>query len=144
MSVFASTISYSLISLCRKSVGLSFPQKRLNLDANTRICFRSSGLINQEVFKELYPTLSTGYSIRKQLQIRIHNDFLRSSKRISYTSVLNPHLYLSIPCYFLTLLSSSSSICGDTMLSTNSDILMTEFQLHRLYHSHSHHYIISA
>ena len=50
--------------------GSDFSAKILHLDANIRICFMSSGLINQEALRELYPTLSTGYFIRKPLEIK--------------------------------------------------------------------------
>ena len=49
-------------------MGLNFPQI-LKLDAIIRICFMSSGLVNQEALRELYPTLCTGYFTRKPLEI---------------------------------------------------------------------------
>ena len=50
--------------------GFEFSAKILKLDANIRICFMSSGLINQEALRELYPTLSTGCFIKKPLEIK--------------------------------------------------------------------------
>ena len=45
--------------------GFDFCVKILELDANPRVCFMSSGLINQEALKEQYPSLSIGCFIRK-------------------------------------------------------------------------------
>ena len=50
--------------------GFEFSAKILKLDADFRICFMSSGLINQEALRELYPTLSTGCFIKKPLEIK--------------------------------------------------------------------------
>jgi DNA-binding response OmpR family regulator len=40
--------------------GFEFSAKILERDANPRICFMSSGQINQEALDEVYPTLSIG------------------------------------------------------------------------------------
>jgi hypothetical protein len=39
------------------------------LDVNVRICFMSSGQINQEALREQYPTLSMGCFITKPVTI---------------------------------------------------------------------------
>ncbi|CAN5178371.1 hypothetical protein BH18THE2_BH18THE2_14500 [soil metagenome] len=52
-----------------KMDGFEFSTKILELDVNIRICFMSSGLINQEALREQYPTLSSGCFIRKPLEI---------------------------------------------------------------------------
>ena len=49
--------------------GFEFSTKILECDANPRICFMSSGQINQEALKEVYPTLSIGCFIRKPVTI---------------------------------------------------------------------------
>jgi DNA-binding response OmpR family regulator len=48
-----------------KMNGFDFCVKILDLDANPRVCFISSGLINQEALREQYPSLSIGCFIRK-------------------------------------------------------------------------------
>jgi DNA-binding response OmpR family regulator len=53
-----------------KMDGFEFSTKILELDVNIRICFMSSGLINQEALREQYPTLSIGCFIKKPLEIR--------------------------------------------------------------------------
>ena len=50
--------------------GFEFSAKILERDANPRICFMSSGQINQEALKEVYPTLSTGCFIKKPIMGR--------------------------------------------------------------------------
>jgi DNA-binding response OmpR family regulator len=47
--------------------GFDFCMKTLELDANPRVCFMSSGLINQEALKEQYPSLSIGCFIMKPI-----------------------------------------------------------------------------
>ena len=53
-----------------KMDGFEFSTKILELDVNIRICFMSSGLINQEAIREQYPTLSIGCFIKKPLEIK--------------------------------------------------------------------------
>jgi response regulator RpfG family c-di-GMP phosphodiesterase len=50
--------------------GFEYSAKIFKLDANIRICFMSSGLINQKALRRLYPTLSTGCFIKKPLEIK--------------------------------------------------------------------------
>jgi DNA-binding response OmpR family regulator len=45
--------------------GFDFCVKALKIDANPRVCFMSSGLINQEALREQYPSLSIGCFINK-------------------------------------------------------------------------------
>ena len=49
--------------------GFGFSSKILELDVNVRICFMSSGQINQESLREQYPTLSIGCFLRKPVSI---------------------------------------------------------------------------
>jgi DNA-binding response OmpR family regulator len=49
--------------------GFNFCAKVLEIDINPRVCFMSSGLINQEALSELYPSLSFGCFIRKPVTI---------------------------------------------------------------------------
>jgi hypothetical protein len=48
-----------------------FSSKILELDVNVRICFISSGQINQEALREQYPTLSIGCFITKPVTIEL-------------------------------------------------------------------------
>jgi DNA-binding response OmpR family regulator len=52
-----------------KMNGFDFSIQILELDANPRVCFMSSGLINQDALKEQYPTLSIGCFIGKPISI---------------------------------------------------------------------------
>lgn len=52
-----------------KMNGFEFSVKALEIDVNPRICFMSSGLINQEALREQYPALSIGCFIRKPVSI---------------------------------------------------------------------------
>jgi DNA-binding response OmpR family regulator len=49
--------------------GFDFCTKILGLDINPRICFMSSGLINQEALREQHPSLSIGCFIKKPVTI---------------------------------------------------------------------------
>ena len=57
--------------------GFEFSAKILERDANPRIFFMSSGQINQEALKEVYPTLSIGCFIKKPIMAR---DLIRRIK----------------------------------------------------------------
>jgi DNA-binding response OmpR family regulator len=48
-----------------KMNGFELSVKILELDVNPRVCFMSSGLINQEALREQYPSLSIGCFIGK-------------------------------------------------------------------------------
>ena len=52
-----------------KMNGFEFSTKILELHVNVRICFMSSGLINQEALREQYSTLSIGCLIKKLITI---------------------------------------------------------------------------
>lgn len=52
-----------------KMNGFEFSTQILELDVNVRVCFMSSGLINQEALREQYPTLSIGCFIKKPVTI---------------------------------------------------------------------------
>jgi DNA-binding response OmpR family regulator len=52
-----------------KMNGFDFCAKVLEIDINPRVCFMSSGLINQEALREQYPSLSFGCFIRKPVTI---------------------------------------------------------------------------
>jgi DNA-binding response OmpR family regulator len=49
--------------------GFEFALKVMEVDANPRICFMSSGLINQEALREQYPLLSIGCFISKPVSM---------------------------------------------------------------------------
>ena len=50
-----------------KMNGFDFCVNILGVDINPRVCFMSSGLINQEALKEQYPSLSIGCFIKKPI-----------------------------------------------------------------------------
>jgi hypothetical protein len=52
-----------------KMNGFELSTKILELDVNPRICYMSSGQINQEALREQYPTLSIGCFIKKPVTI---------------------------------------------------------------------------
>jgi DNA-binding response OmpR family regulator len=52
-----------------KMNGFDFCIRALELDANPRVCFMSSGLINQEALREQYPSLSIGCFIKKPVSM---------------------------------------------------------------------------
>jgi DNA-binding response OmpR family regulator len=52
-----------------KMNGFDFCAKVLEIDINPRVCFMSSGLINQEALREQYPSLSFGCFIIKPVTI---------------------------------------------------------------------------
>ena len=52
-----------------KMNGFEFSSHILQVDLNVRLCFMSSGEINQEALREQYPTLSIGCFIRKPITI---------------------------------------------------------------------------
>lgn len=49
--------------------GFDFCLKALEMDANPRICFMSSGLINEQALREQYTSLSIGCFIKKPVTI---------------------------------------------------------------------------
>jgi DNA-binding response OmpR family regulator len=52
-----------------KMNGFDFCVKVLEVDIKPRVCFMSSGLINQEALREQYPSLSIGCFIQKPVTI---------------------------------------------------------------------------
>ena len=52
-----------------KMNGFEFSTKILEIDINPRICYMSSGLINQEALREQYPTLGVGCFIKKPVTV---------------------------------------------------------------------------
>jgi DNA-binding response OmpR family regulator len=50
-----------------KMNGFDFCVKVFEVDINPRVCFMSSGLINQEALQEQYPSLSFGCFIKKPI-----------------------------------------------------------------------------
>jgi DNA-binding response OmpR family regulator len=52
-----------------KMNGFDFCVKIFEMDVNPRVCFMSSGLINQEALREQYPSLSIGCFIKKPVTI---------------------------------------------------------------------------
>ena len=52
-----------------KMNGFDFCAKVLEVDINPRVCFMSSGLINQEALREVYPAISIGCFIKKPVSV---------------------------------------------------------------------------
>lgn len=49
--------------------GFELCQKILEIDINVKVCFMSSGEINREALREIYPAISLGCFIRKPVTI---------------------------------------------------------------------------
>jgi two-component SAPR family response regulator len=49
--------------------GFELSEKILTIDINVKVCFMSSGEINREALREIYPSLSVGCFIRKPVTI---------------------------------------------------------------------------
>ncbi len=49
--------------------GFKLCEKILAIDINVKVCFMSSGEINREALREIYPSISLGYFIRKPVAI---------------------------------------------------------------------------
>jgi DNA-binding response OmpR family regulator len=49
--------------------GLELCEKMLSIDINLRVCFMTSGEVNREAFREIYPALSLGCFIKKPVTI---------------------------------------------------------------------------
>ncbi|HEU4447770.1 MAG TPA: response regulator [Nitrososphaeraceae archaeon] len=52
-----------------KMNGFDFCVKAMEIDVNPRVCFMSSGFINQEALREQYPSLSIGCFIEKPVSM---------------------------------------------------------------------------
>ena len=50
--------------------GFEISTQILKIDPDPKICFMSSGQVNQEALKEVYPTLSIGCFIKKPISGR--------------------------------------------------------------------------
>jgi CheY-like chemotaxis protein len=50
--------------------GFEFSKGILERDINPRICYMSSGLMNQEALREQYPTLGVGCFIKKPITVK--------------------------------------------------------------------------
>jgi two-component SAPR family response regulator len=53
----------------RKMNGFEFSSHILQVDLNVKLCFMSSGEINQQALREQYPTLSIGCFIKNPVTI---------------------------------------------------------------------------
>ena len=49
--------------------GFELCEKILKIDINVKICFMSSGGVNREALREIYPTLSLGCFLKKPVTI---------------------------------------------------------------------------
>jgi DNA-binding response OmpR family regulator len=67
--------------------GFEFALKIMEVDANPRICYMSSGLINQEALREQYPLLSIGCFIRKP--VTMGNLIKRVRAELEYNRVIS-------------------------------------------------------
>src|SRR5215467_8494990 len=59
--------------------GFELCEKILAIDINVKVCFMSSGEINQEALREIYPTRQEGCFIRKPVTISIYKQGFRFS-----------------------------------------------------------------
>ena len=66
-----------------KMNGFDFCVKALEIDANPKVCFMSSGVINQEALREQYPSLSVGCFIKKP--ITMENLIKRVNAELEYS-----------------------------------------------------------
>jgi CheY-like chemotaxis protein len=64
--------------------GFELSEKILSIDINVKICFMSSGEINRQALREIYPSLSVGCFIRKPVAI----DYLVKRIRSELVEVL--------------------------------------------------------
>ena len=81
--------------------GFDFSVKALEIDANPRVCFMSSGLINQEALREQYPSLSVGCFIEKPITIenlieRVKAELEYSPSKLRFDEILKLVEYVPI------------------------------------------------
>jgi DNA-binding response OmpR family regulator len=58
--------------------GFELCEKILAIDINVKVCFMSSGKINREALREIYPAISAGCFIRKPVSIDYLLERIRS------------------------------------------------------------------
>lgn len=85
-----------------KMSGLDFYVKALEIDVNPKVCFMSSGLINQEALREQYPSsLSIGCFIEKPITIenlieRVKAELEYSPPKLRFDEILKLVEYIPI------------------------------------------------
>ena len=81
--------------------GFDFYVKALGIDANLRVCFMSSGLVNEEALREQYPSLSIGCFIEKPITIenlvkRVKSELEYSPSKLRFDEILKLVEYIPI------------------------------------------------
>jgi CheY-like chemotaxis protein len=84
-----------------KMNGFEFCVKALEIDVNPKVCFMSSGLINQEALREQYPSLSIGCFIKKPVTIdnlvkRVKTELEYSPSKLRFDEILKLIEYIPI------------------------------------------------
>jgi DNA-binding response OmpR family regulator len=81
--------------------GFDFCVKALEIDVNPKMCFMSSGLINEEELREQYPSLNVGYFIEKPITIenlieRVKAELEYSPSKLRFDEILKLVEYIPI------------------------------------------------
>ena len=81
--------------------GFEFCIKALEIDVNPKVCFMSSGLINQEALRVQYPSLSVGCFIEKPITIedlikRVKAELEYSPSKLRFDDILELVEYIPI------------------------------------------------
>jgi DNA-binding response OmpR family regulator len=84
-----------------KMNGFDFCAKALEIDANPKVCFMSSGLINREELREQYPSFSIGCFIKKPITIenlieRLKAELEYSPSNLRFDEILKLVEYIPI------------------------------------------------
>ena len=84
-----------------KMNGFDFCVKALEIDVNPKVCFMSSGLINEEDIREQYPSLSIGCFIEKPITIenlveRVKAEMEYSPSKLRFDEILKLVEYIPI------------------------------------------------
>jgi DNA-binding response OmpR family regulator len=84
-----------------KMNGFDFCVRALEIDVNPKVCFMSSGLINQEALREQYPSLSVGCFIKKPITIenlieRVKAELEYSPPKLRFDEILRLVEYIPI------------------------------------------------
>ena len=81
--------------------GFDFCLKAMEIDVNPRVCLMSSGLVNKDVLREQYPSLSIGCFIKKPITIenlieRVKTEMEYSPSKLRFDEILKLVEYIPI------------------------------------------------
>ena len=81
--------------------GFDFCVKAMEIDVNPRVCLMSSGLVNEDVLREQYPSLSIGCFIKKPITIenlieRVKTEMEYSPSKLRFDEILKLVEYIPI------------------------------------------------